>query len=155
VCKLCRLDDVVIAGTAAEIRRERVSDLCVRRVWVIAQECRQRHQKTRSAETTLEAVRLTKGRLKRIQISGRSKTLDGLEIVSGGLNREHDARADRFCIEQNGAGAAHAVLAPDMRARKTELLPDEIAEEQARLNVTVVANAVDGDGDFHPEILHH
>ena len=66
-----------------------------------------------------------------------------------GLDGEHDARARRLAVEQNRAGAAHAVLAADVRAGQPEILADEIAEQQARLDLALVASAVDGDADDH------
>src|SRR5688572_12686229 len=59
-----------------------------------------------------------------------------------GLDREHDARPRRVAVEEDRAGAAHAVFAPDVRACQAELVPEEITEEQPRLDVGLVADAV-------------
>ena len=70
-----------------------------------------------------------------------------MDVVPIGLNRQHDARARGLTVEQNRAGAAHAVLASDMGAGQTEILPDKIAEQQPRLHVTLVLDAVHTHSD--------
>jgi hypothetical protein len=51
--------------------------------------------------------------------------------VAVGLHRQHQAGARRAAVEQDGAGAADAVLAAEMRAGEAEFIADEIGERDA------------------------
>ena len=66
--------------------------------------------------------------------------------VAVGLHREHQAGAHRRAVEQDHrAGAAYAVLAADMRAGQPQIVAQEIAQQQARLDLRSIGRAVDGD----------
>ena len=51
------------------------------------------------------------------------------------LHRERQAGARRRAVDLHGAGAAHAMLAADMRAGRAQHMAQEIAEQQARLGL--------------------
>ena len=55
--------------------------------------------------------------------------------MSVGLHREHQAGAHRLAVEEDRAGAADAVLAADVRAGQAELVAQEVAQQQARLDL--------------------
>ena len=59
------------------------------------------------------------------------------------LHGEHQAGAHAVAVDQHRAGAAHAVLAADMRAGEPERVAQEIGEQQARLDRSLVGRAVD------------
>jgi hypothetical protein len=63
----------------------------------------------------------------------RRQSLDGRDLVALGLNREHQARSHRRAIEKDGAAAADAVLAPDVRARETEVVAQVVRQKPARI----------------------
>ena len=108
---------------------------------MIAQERGHRHQNARRAEAALQSVRFAKGGLQRIQLAVRTgEALDGLNLVTVGLHGEHDAGARRLAVEQNRARAAHAVLAADVRAGEAEVLAQEIAEQEPRLDAAFVSS---------------
>ena len=52
---------------------------------------------------------------------GRGEPFDGLHLVPVGLHGEHDAGPRRLAVEEHRAGAADAVLAPDMRAGQPQV----------------------------------
>ncbi len=64
------------------------------------------------------------------------------------LHRKHQAGARRAVIEQDGARAADAVLAAEVRASETKLMADEIRESDADLDLFLVPLAVDGQANF-------
>ena len=66
----------------------------------------------------------------------RRDALDGEQLVAVGLHREHQAGARRAAVEQDGAGAADAVLAAEMRAGEPELVAHEIGERHAHLDLS-------------------
>src|SRR5439155_1373706 len=51
----------------------------------------------------------------------------------------------------DGARAAHAVLAPDVRAREAQLVAQEVGEEQPRLDGALVSRAIDGNTQRHAQ----
>src|SRR6185312_3792671 len=77
-----------------------------------------------------------------------TERLDGLDAAAVGLHRKHAAGAGREPIEQDGAGAAHAVFAADMRAGQADLVADEVREQQPWLDSPLVRSAVDRHVDL-------
>ena len=73
--------------------------------------------------------------LQRMQFAvAAGQPFDGRELVAVGLHREHQAGAHRRAVEQDGAGAADAVLAADMGAGERQIVAQEIAEQHARFD---------------------
>ncbi len=144
-----RDDDVLVAGAAAEIARDRDPYLLLGRVRIVAQEFEQGRQHAWRAEAALQAVVLVESLLQRVQFGGRrGDALDREDLVAVRLHREHQAGARGIPVEQDGAGAAHAVLAAQMRTREAELVPHEIRERHTDLDLFLVALAVDGQRDL-------
>src|SRR6516225_234919 len=63
-------------------------------------------------------------------------------------DRTHHRVSRREPVEENRAGAAHAMLAAEMGARQTELMADEIGKRHAHLDLFLVALAVDRQRDL-------
>ena len=59
-----------------------------------------------------------------------------------GLNGEHQAGAYRLAVEQDGAGAARAVLAADMGAGQRQVVANKVAQQQARFDAALIFRAV-------------
>jgi hypothetical protein len=78
----------------------------------------------------------------------RRHPFDRSDFPPIGLDCEQQAGTDRLTVEKNGAGAAHPMLASDMRPGQSKLVAQVIAQEQARLHLAGMAHAVDGDVDF-------
>ena len=57
------------------------------------------------------------------------ETFDGDHLGAVDLCREEETRAYGHSVEPHGAGAADAVLAPDVRSGQAESMPDEVREE--------------------------
>ena len=70
-------------------------------------------------------------------VSGRAggERLDRPHVTAVRLHGEDEAAPHRDPVEPHGARAAHAVLAADVRARETERVPQEVGEEQTRLDL--------------------
>jgi hypothetical protein len=64
-----------------------------------------------------------------------------------GLNGEDGACLDRVAVQKDGAGAAVGGVAPDVGAGETELVTEEVNEQQARLDLALVCTPVHGDVD--------
>ena len=142
-----RLDDVLVAGAAAEIGREHVEQLVVADVRIVLQRVRRQHQEARRAEAALQAVVVDEGLLQRMQLLAVGEPFDGADLPAVGLDREHQAGADRLAVEDDRAGAADAVLAADMRAGLAAVVADRVDQRLARLDADRVRAAVDRQRD--------
>ena len=77
----------------------------------------------------MQAVVVAERLLQRMQLVGAGgDALDGQHLVAVGLHRQHQAGARRAAVEQDGAGAADAMLAAEMGAGEAELVADEIGQ---------------------------
>src|SRR5436189_1402190 len=149
--QLHRVDDVLVARAATQVPAQRVADLRIAGGCVVAQERDERHEDAGGAEAALQRVRLAESRLQRVELvrAARREALDGRQLSAVRLHREHQAGAHRLAVEQHGAGAAHAVLAADVGAGEPQVLAEEVAQEEPRLDVAPVLDPVDGHVDRH------
>src|SRR5437762_5383823 len=69
-------DDVLIAGAAADVAFDRVTDLLVGGIWRSRQEVYRDHDHARRAEPALQAVVLPEGGLHGMQVVTLGKALD-------------------------------------------------------------------------------
>ena len=141
------LDDVLIAGAAAQVRRQHVEQVVVADVRLALQHADRQHQKARRAEAALQAVVIHEGLLHRMQRVAIGQSFDGADFLALGLHGEHQAGAHRLAIDDHGAGAADAVLAADMGAGLAAILADGIGQRAARLDSDGVVAAIDGERD--------
>ena len=141
------LDDILVAGAAAEIGGQHIDQIVVADVGLALQHAGHQHQKAGRAEAALQAVIFHEGALQRIQFVAVGKAFDGADLFALGLHREHQTRAHRIAVDQHRAGAADTVLAADMRAGLTAILADGIGQRAARLDAHGVRLAVDVQRD--------
>ena len=93
-------------------------------------------------------MRLAEGRLQRRQLASAGEAFDGVELGAVDLDGEEEARPHRDAVEPHGAGPADAMLATHVGAGEAERVPDEVGEQQPRLDELTATPAVDGDGDL-------
>src|SRR6185295_8736374 len=149
---LDRLDDVDVAGAAAEIAGNRVPDFRFARTIGLRQQPVGGHQHAGRAEAALQSVLLAEALLQRMQLAVALEPLDGDDRGAVGLDGQHRARLDRLEIDDDGAGAAVRRVAPDVRAGHLQLIAEEVHQQQARIDLRLVRDAVDGDADI---VLRH
>src|SRR5439155_12827709 len=85
------LDDVVVAGAAAQVPLEALADVGLGRVGVLLQERHRRHHHAGGAVAALEAVVLVEGLLHRVEVPVGGQALDGGDAGAVGLHGEHRA----------------------------------------------------------------
>src|SRR6266545_6992973 len=140
------LDDVLVAGAAAEVALEPAPDLGVGQpVAVRAQQLDAGHDHPRRTEAALQRVMLPERLLQGMQLAVRGEPFDRRDLAAVGLDGEHGARLHREPVEVDGAGAADRRVAADLRAREREVVAEEVDEQRPRLDLRLVPNAVDGD----------
>ena len=61
------------------------------------------------------------------------------------LDREEQTRAHSFTVQQHGASSANTVLTADMSTRQAELVAQEVAQQQPRLDSALEHLAIDFD----------
>ena len=76
----------------------------------------------------LQAVLLGEGLLDRVELPALLEALDGGDLRSVRLNREHRARLHRDAVDEHGARPAIRRVAPDVRSREREGFADEVHE---------------------------
>src|SRR5207245_6121574 len=90
--ELHRLDDLLVAGAAAQVPADRIADLRLGRVGIRIQEGLSRYQHARSAVAALQAVRLAEAVLQHAHRAvGLRETLDGGDAVAVRLHDVHEA----------------------------------------------------------------
>ena len=151
-------DDVLVARAATEVALDGVPDLVVGRVRVVLEEVDRGHDHARRAEAALEAVLLPEGGLHRVELVTVREPLDGLDLGAVGLDGEHRARLDRPAVHVDGAGAALAGVAADVRAGEVEVLAERLDEQPSRLDVELSRGPIDDERDMFahgPDLLRH
>ena len=138
------IHDVIVAGAAAEVARDRLPNLLIRGIGIFFQEGFEGHHEAGGAEAALQGVGLVEGFLDGMQMIGvGGQALDGEDVVAVGLHREEQAGADGLAVEKDGAGAADAMLAAHVGAGQVQVVADEVAEQQAGLHLALIIDAVD------------
>src|SRR3979490_2036486 len=139
-----RLDDVLVAGAAAEIAFELFADGVVAEVVALAvDEIDRGHDHAGRAETALQAVMLAERLLHRMQrraVGGEA--LDGLDLVPVSHDRERGAGFDRLAVEMHDAGAALRGVAADMGAGQPQILAQKLHQKRAGVDIGVDGIAV-------------
>src|SRR4029077_7323766 len=146
---LDRLDDVHVAGAAADVAADRPADLVVRRVGIVLDQGGADEHHPRGAETALQAVLLVKADLHRREAGGCCQSFHGGDAATVRLHRELGARLDGLRVDQDRAGAATRRVASDVSAGQPEVGAKEVDEQDARLDVAAPLRAVDFESDLH------
>ena len=104
---------------------------------------------SRRAEAALKRPVLVERLLHRMELVGPRQTLDRPNAPSLGLHCKHQARPHRRAVEKDGARAADAVLAPEVRSRET-VLADRVGEGAPDRELEPRRLAVDRQVDRRP-----
>src|SRR5712691_8726912 len=153
--ELHRLDDLLIAGAAAQVSADRIADLLFGRIRIRIQQSLGSDQHPWSAVAALQAVRLAEAVLQHAHRTvGLRETLDGGDTVAVRLHRVHEARPYRLPVEHHRARAAYAVLAADVRAGEAKVFAQPVHQRQARRHLGRSPLAVDFDGNGVKRLAH-
>src|SRR5262249_18031655 len=87
------------------------------------------------------------GFLHRVQLVALRQAFDRSDLPALRLHGEHQAGAHRLVVEDDGTGAADAVLAAYMGAGLPAVVADGVDQRLARLDAYVVVAPVDVEGD--------
>src|SRR5947209_18452995 len=116
-------DDVDVAAAAAEIAAHPLADLVVGFRVSLAQQRRGGADLPRRAVAALEAVVADEGGLQRVQAVVGGEPLDGDDLLSAAVHDgEREAGVVAPAVDEDGAGAARALVATFLRTGEVEVL---------------------------------
>src|SRR5207248_4217143 len=148
LCRRCdRSDDIGVAGAAADIAGEPLTDLTFRSRALPQDQIARGDQHCRSAVAALQRVMLVKTPTQRIDHAVARKAFDRRDLALVAGDREQQARARRLAVDEDGAGAADTMFAAQMSAGQIAPLAQKIRERQSRRHVIRDMGTVDLQAD--------
>jgi hypothetical protein len=109
------------------------------------------HNHSRRAVAALKSVIFDECFLYRAQLTVLCQTLDSRYFAAIRLHREMETGFNDFTVEQHGAGAALADDAADVSAGETDILAEEMRQQQTGLDVFLVQAPV----NIYTYVLFH
>jgi hypothetical protein len=100
-------------------------------------------------------VHLPESLLHRVVLPVLGQPLDRRDFGAVGLDGKDGATLDRLAVEIDDAGAALAGVAADVGAGQPEVLPQEMDEQQSRLDLRRVRDPVDRQPNGQPGWCRH
>src|SRR5882672_5014110 len=141
--ELHRLDDLLVAGAAAQVAADGVANLVFGRIRDRIQQGLRCDEHSRGAVAALKAVRLAEAVLQYAHRAvGIRETFDGGDAVAVCLHRVHEAGTYRLSVEHHRARPADAVLTADVRAGEPELISQPVDERKPRRHLSRTPLAV-------------
>ena len=90
--------------------------------------------------------------MQRREVGVVGEPFDGYDLGALGLHGEHEAGAHRRAIDDNRAGAAHAVLAADMGASEPQMMAQAIGQCQPGLDLDFDLSTIDAKPHRHGRV---
>ncbi len=146
------VENLLIAGTAADIAAKPLLDLFAIGKWVGAQRRGRRHHHAGDAVTALAGAGLVEGALQDIELAGLGQRLDGLDMSALRLGHRQQARLHQHAIDEHRTGAAFAGAAAFLVAGEMQVVAQEVEQALARLGVARDLAAV--DDRFETKVRH-
>src|SRR3990170_8565483 len=131
---LDRLDDLGVAGAAAEVTGQGKTNLFFARIGIFIEQRLRHHQHARGAVAALGAAVLQEGFLNRMELGADLEPFYGHDLRAIQFAGKHQAGIHRLAVQKNGAGAAVAGAAAFLGAGDADLVAQEIEQETMRGN---------------------
>ena len=139
------LDNLFVAGAAADIATDGVLDLLLGGLGVLGDECCTRHDHAGDAKTALHGAHGAKGVHKGLaHVLGQA--LDGHDVATGGKSGGQHARLDGCTVHMDGAGAART-LGATVLGRVNVQVVAQVAQQRFILGRRAL-DAVNGKSEF-------
>src|SRR5262249_9095478 len=136
------LDDLHVAGAAADVPRQGLLDLSAVGLRRALDERLGGEQEAGCTEAALGAVVLMERRLHGRTVLRGSETFDGRDRRAVDRCEREQARPPRLAVHQHRAGAAAALLATGLGAGDPELLAEDVEQRAQPVALDLVADAV-------------
>lgn len=148
------LDDLLVAGAAADVAADGVLDLLLGGLGVPGDERRARHDHAGDAKTALHGAHGAKGVHKGLaHVLGQA--LDSHDVATGGKSSGQYARLDGRAVHMDGAGAAGTLGAAVLGGMDVQVVA-QVAQQRLVLSRCAL-HAVNGKSEFlcHGDSLLH
>ena len=142
-CKLDRLQNLRVAGAAAEISRQGLTDLVARRLRILIQQHLCGEENSRDAIASLRRAEIGKRALQRMRFAILNHAFHGHDLGLHRFDAEHQARQHRLAVDEDGAGAAFAQLATMLRAGEPHVFAQDLKQSLIDLGRDFMDFAVD------------
>src|SRR5580698_9446288 len=157
-CRQHRVDDPLVAGAPAGVRRGELADFRLGRLasagrLPLGEIGLGQHQEARRAETALQPVVIAERLLQIGQLLAVGQALDRTHVASVRLHPEHQAGPDRGGVHEHRGRAADAVLTAEVGAGVAEVVAQHVRQRPAGFDGELVLGAVDPEPDL-PDVLH-
>ena len=144
-----RIDDLAVAGAAAEHAAQSVLDLGPARLAVPPHQFLGGHQHAGRADAALGRAMIEERLLERgHRIASTGETFHRLDAAARDLAHGHEAGTNLAPIQQDGAGAAIAGIAADLRAGQTEIVAQRRSQPRDRRTVPACLTSVESEFKF-------
>jgi hypothetical protein len=140
---LNRLHNILIAGAAAQIAGDSPANIVLRRLGILLKERVGRHQHSGSTESTLQTVLLFEAFLQRVKLPFLEESLHRKKLRSVRLDGKHRARLDCLSVKDDGASAAVAGVASNVRAGQPQRFANEVNKQKPGFYVGFPLLAID------------
>src|SRR5581483_3286620 len=145
--ELHRLDDLRVRGAAAQVAREIVADLVVRRIGIFLEQLARHQHEPRRAEAALEGLRLDESLLDGVEALA---ALDGRQFRAFQQRGELQATRDRAAVHEHRAAAAQALAAALARPVQPEAVAQHLDDVLVRRDLRLHRLAVQPEADGFP-----
>jgi hypothetical protein len=146
-----RVDNLHVARAHTKITGQCFANLFFGWIGITLQKGVTGYDHSRRAVTALKSVVFDEGFLYRAQVTVLCQTFDSRDFTAIRLDREMETGFNNFAVEEHGAGAALADDAADVSASETNILAEEMGQEQAGFDVFFVQALVNRNANrlFH------
>src|SRR6266545_2875474 len=144
-----RLDDLLVAGAAAEVAFDAVFDLCDARLGVVPEQLPDRHDHAAGAVPALHRVMTYERGLELGQLTVAGLALDRLHRPAVRLHGQDHAGVDGLPVQEHGACTALTGAAALLCPGQAEVVAQKVQQRAMLHDVTLVDAIVDGDGHPH------
>src|SRR5437762_3951511 len=153
------IDDVRVAGAAAQVPAQSFGNLLAARDGARRQQVDARHDHARRAVAALQAMTIPESLLHRMQMTGARQAFDGGDVGAVRLHGEHRARLHGLAVDEDGTGAADARLAANVRSGQAARIAQIVHEQDTRLDGVIAWGVVDAEpnrnGHGHLQVAAH
>ena len=126
-------NDLVVAGTTAEVSGECKANLLLRGIGVLLEQRFGCNDKSRRADSALQRSTFQEALLHDIQLPLFGDPFNRLNSGGFGFNRQHQATVHGTAIQHDGTGTAVAVVAAFLGAGHAERVPQYLKQALSRL----------------------
>jgi hypothetical protein len=134
-------------AAAAQIRLHVRAQILLRRFRIALEQRLRAHDHAGDAVAALRGLVLDERALQRPGMLGGAEAFDRAHVARTDRGDRHQAREGRLAVDDDGAGAALAEPAAELRAVQVQVVAQRVQQRRGWIDVERVPHAVDGEGD--------